>query len=116
MRHLSSNAALLEEAPALSELRVEAITDYQSFLALEPAWKALAERAGNDHPFLEFDWARAWWESFGGGKKLYVLVVKDGDQPVGIAPLLLSRQRMYGLKLRHSSSFTTTTPGGVISW
>lgn len=110
MKKRSSGIAVIEQAPAVCRLRVEAITDYQSLLALEPAWNQLADQAGVDHPF-QFDWVRTWWEHFGGGKKLLVLVVRDGDQPQAIAPLLLNRQRMYGLKLRQLEFFhNDTTP------
>jgi CelD/BcsL family acetyltransferase involved in cellulose biosynthesis len=42
----------------------------------------------------------AWWQSFGAGKKLHVLVVKTGDRPVAIAPLMMAEGRMYGIKVR----------------
>lgn len=111
MRRQTSGAGGLVRTPAVSKLRVEAVTDYQGLLALEPAWNALLERAGVDHPFLEFDWVRTWWECFGGGKKPYVLVAWDGDEPVAIAPLLRSCQRTYGLKLRQLEFFQNDHTG-----
>jgi CelD/BcsL family acetyltransferase involved in cellulose biosynthesis len=111
MKRRSSSIAVLGRAPAVSRLRVETVGDYQSFLALEPAWNRLMERAGVEHPFLEFEWARTWWESFGGGKRLFLLLVWDGGELRAIAPLLLNRQRMYGLKLRQLELFHNDQAG-----
>lgn len=90
-------------APA--KIRVETISDYQAFLDLEPVWNQVAEAAGLDHPFLEHAWVRTWWECFGGGSTLQILVLKAGDQTVAIAPLILTRIRMWGIKVRRLGFF-----------
>lgn len=82
------------------DLRVETVFDYGSFLELEPVWNRLVEEAGIDHPFLKHEWVRAWWDSFGKGKTLYILVVRAGEEIIAIAPLMASRVRMYGLNVR----------------
>lgn len=82
------------------DLRVETISDYRSFVNLEGDWNRLVEEAGIDHPFLKHEWVRAWWDSFGKGKTLHILVVRAGEETVAIAPLMASRARMYGLKVR----------------
>ena len=91
-------------APAISDVRVETISDYKSFLDLEPVWNDLVEAAGIDHPFLTYEWVRTWWECFGEGKQLHILVVKDGTGPIAIAPLMVSHGRMYGLRVRQIES------------
>src|SRR5437867_3863902 len=68
------------ETPGTS-LRVETITDSRTFMELEPAWTALLEEARVSHPFATHAWVRTWWECFGDGKELHVLVVKAGDRP-----------------------------------
>ncbi|MDP9055242.1 MAG: GNAT family N-acetyltransferase, partial [Acidobacteriota bacterium] len=75
------------------------------FLALEDAWRALLERAGVTHPFLEHAWARTWWECFGSGSRLYVIVVGEGDAPIAIAPLIITPVRMFGIRLRRLGFF-----------
>ena len=90
-------------APA--KIRVETISDYQAFLDLEPVWNEVAEAAGLDHPFLEHAWVRTWWECFGGGSTLQILVLKAGDQTMAIAPLILTRIRMWGIKVRRLGFF-----------
>jgi CelD/BcsL family acetyltransferase involved in cellulose biosynthesis len=86
-------------------LRVEAVTGYEAFLELEPAWNRLVDEAGIDHPFLEHVWVRTWWECFGSGSTLHILVVKAGDEPIAIVPLILTRVRMWGIPVRRLGFF-----------
>lgn len=87
------------------DLRVETVSSYKSFLELEPLWNRLVEAAGIDHPFLEHLWVRTWWECFGAGSKLHILVVKAGNQPVAIAPLIWTPIRMWGITVRRLGFF-----------
>ena len=82
------------------QLHVESISDYPSFLSLEPVWTDLADHAGIDHPFLSFDWVRTWWECFGAGKELHILTVHAGRDLIAIAPLMLAQGWMDGFRLR----------------
>jgi CelD/BcsL family acetyltransferase involved in cellulose biosynthesis len=89
-----------EKAFRPGEWTIEVITEYPDFVGLEDAWNALVERAGVDHPFLRHEWIRAWWESFGEGKKLHIVTLRSRDELVAIAPLMLTRARIYGLSVR----------------
>jgi CelD/BcsL family acetyltransferase involved in cellulose biosynthesis len=84
----------------MTALHVDVIRDEAAFLAMGPEWDALVERAGIDHPFLRHDWVRTWWECFGSGKDLYVVAVRRGERLVGLAPLMRTRSRMYGMPVR----------------
>jgi len=88
------------KATAGPPLSVERVTEFSTFLALQPLWNRLCDDAGIDHPFLRHEWIRTWWECFGAGKELFVLLVKSGQEIIAIAPLMLGRARMYGLKVR----------------
>jgi CelD/BcsL family acetyltransferase involved in cellulose biosynthesis len=81
-------------------LRVDIIGDFDSFLSLKTSWDALVASAGVDHPFVSHEWIRAWWESFGGDRTLHIVVAREGDTIVGIAPMLEETERFYGFKLR----------------
>ena len=95
----------LEKAAVRAAIRIEAITGQQSFLDLEPVWNEVAEAAGLDHPFLEYAWVHTWWESFGAGSTLHVLVLRAGDRPIAIAPLIVTPIRMWGIKVRRLGFF-----------
>jgi len=88
------------------EFEVEAISDYPSFLDLEKVWNDLVEQSGIDHPFLRHEWVRTWWECFGVGKQLHILVVRADKEPIAIAPFMWTVERMYGFKVRRLQSIS----------
>jgi len=83
----------------------ETISDAQAFLDLEPAWNELVRAAGIEHPFLEHAWVRTWWECFGAGSTLHLVIVKEGEQLIAIAPLISTRIRMFGIPVRRLGFF-----------
>ena len=105
MACLATARPLPGAVPVQAEIRVETISDYQAFLDLEPVWNEVAEAAGLDHPFLEHAWVRTWWECFGASSTLRILVLKADDQTVAIAPLILTRIRLWGIKVRRLGFF-----------
>jgi len=105
MACLAIAGPLQQAAPVPAEIRVETVSDYKALLNLEPVWNEVAEAAGLDHPFLEHAWVRTWWECFGAGSTLRILLVKAGDQTVAIAPLILTPIRMWGIKVRRLGFF-----------
>ncbi len=84
-------------APAIA---VDTVSDYAGFLRLEPVWNRLAEAAKIDHPFLTHSWTRVWWNCFGADARLNILVIQADGEPVAIAPMMVSHDRVYGFKLR----------------
>ena len=105
MTCLATEANVPEASGVHAEIRVQTVSDYQEFLDLEPVWNQIAEAAGLDHPFLEHAWIRTWWECFGAGSTLQILVLKTGDQPIAIAPLIVTPIRMWGIKVRRLGFF-----------
>lgn len=81
-------------------LAVELIRDYGAFIELGPVWNRLVDAAGIDHPFIRHEWVRTWWDCFDHGGRLYILVVKQGGEPIAIAPLMIDRGRVYGCSVR----------------
>ncbi len=84
----------------MTPVRIEVVSSADALAAIGPAWDRLVGQAGITHPFLTHDWILSWWESFGAGRKLHVLLVWEGDELIGIAPLMISRARMYGFPVR----------------
>jgi glycosyltransferase involved in cell wall biosynthesis len=87
----------------------ELVRDYDSFVALEHEWNDAVERAQIPHPFLRHEWVRTWWDSFASprfarsghaGTELHVIVVRDQEHIVGIAPLMRDSAVVYGLPVR----------------
>jgi CelD/BcsL family acetyltransferase involved in cellulose biosynthesis len=84
----------------MNALRVEVVGDRNSLLAIGREWDALVTRAGIEHPFLSHDWVRTWWECFGADNELYILAVRSGEDLIGLAPLMRTRTRAYGVPIR----------------
>jgi len=102
-----SSAVIAQPVPVpyvRSGPRVEVVSDHAALLRLKPAWDELVAQAGVEHPFLGHEWTSTWWECFGAGKELHVLLVRDGARLVALAPLMRSETRMYGLRVRRLGS------------
>jgi CelD/BcsL family acetyltransferase involved in cellulose biosynthesis len=76
------------------------VTDYETFVRLEPEWNDAVSRAHVPHPFLLHKWFRTWWDCFGAGRRLHIIVVRDRADIVAIAPLMTEQVHMYGLTVR----------------
>jgi CelD/BcsL family acetyltransferase involved in cellulose biosynthesis len=59
--------------------------------ALQTDWDALVERAPTATVYQTWEWNDAWWQAFRARKKLRLLLVHDGSDLVGIAPMYVSR-------------------------
>jgi CelD/BcsL family acetyltransferase involved in cellulose biosynthesis len=86
-------------------IHVETVSTLVEFLDLEEQWDELVRASGADHPFLHHGWIRTWWECFGAGSTLHILVVKAGSRIIAIAPLILTPVRMWGIRVRRLGFF-----------
>jgi CelD/BcsL family acetyltransferase involved in cellulose biosynthesis len=84
----------------MSAISVDVINDYSTFVRLEHRWNETVDRAALTHPFLRHEWLRSWWDSFGQGRTLAVMVVRAGNRILALAPLMLETARMYGVPVR----------------
>jgi CelD/BcsL family acetyltransferase involved in cellulose biosynthesis len=101
----AATAGVLAKAtPVDSNMAVELVSDYEHLVGLRLEWEALLAKSGADHPFMSHDWICAWWESFGAGKILYVVLVRSAGNLIAAAPLMLSEERMFGLRMRRLGS------------
>jgi CelD/BcsL family acetyltransferase involved in cellulose biosynthesis len=62
------------------------------------------ERCEADAVFMSQAWLGTWWECFGSGKHLHVIVVYAGGELVGAAPMMITTSRPYGFKVRRLES------------
>ena len=97
---LASVAASSEPHVASGGCSVDVVTDYGAFLELEAEWNETVDRAGVVHPFLRHEWVRTWWDCFGAGARLYIVVVRAGSRIIAIAPLMRETAQMYGMPVR----------------
>lgn len=69
-------------------IRVEEINSFKDFLSIKEEWNDLLENSPNDMVFLRHEWIKVWWESFGRNKRLTILLARDKDELLAIAPLM----------------------------
>jgi CelD/BcsL family acetyltransferase involved in cellulose biosynthesis len=81
-------------------LTIEAITDVDKLAQIEHEWNNLLKVNQTKTVELCYDWQITHWKNFHDQASLYVLIVKDGDSIVGIAPLKRTYIRTYGIMLR----------------
>ncbi len=87
-----------DEAPPA--FTTEVVRDPETFDSLEHEWNEAVARAQTSHPFLSHEWFRTWWECFGNGRALHLVIVRSGTAIVAIAPLMIEQVQMYGLSVR----------------
>ncbi len=75
-------------------LRVSVVTEAAEFAALRTRWNALLRESRSDCVFLTWEWLHTWREHLGSTVSLHVLLVWDGDELVGIAPLAQRHARL----------------------
>lgn len=69
--------------------------------ALAPCWNRLLSASRADTVFLTWEWLDAWVQTFlAPGRELFVLVVREGDEIVGLAPWYLARSAGFVLPVR----------------
>lgn len=96
---------------------VEVVRTDDDFVALRPEWTAACLAAPQSNVFLTWEWASTWWEHYGTGCELHVVVMRDDDGIVGIAPLHRSQ---IGLGPLASTVLQRISPeagdyGGIVS-
>jgi len=74
-------------------VEVSKIDSLEELRGLKPFWDKLLIQNETQNIFLAFDWLNAWWSTFGKDYNLYVLVAKDQDEVVGLAPFMQTKTR-----------------------
>jgi CelD/BcsL family acetyltransferase involved in cellulose biosynthesis len=84
-----------------SNPNVHLIEDEQSFAAMAPRWRALLARCIDANTFLSHEWLYHWWTAYRPVARQSILLVEDTEGAlIGIAPLMLARERRYGVPVR----------------
>lgn len=79
-------------------MNIEFLTHEDRIRALIPAWRTLHEQHSKSL-FTHPEWIMCWWEFLGkpSGCRLFIAVVKKGEELAGLAPLVISRRK--GLRI-----------------
>lgn len=76
-------------------MKVTEVNNLSDLFSLRDIWNNLLKRSGVDNVFSTFEWISTWWKYFGdSNKKLFILVVEDNKDIIGIAPLVVDKKRI----------------------
>ncbi len=81
-------------------MKIEEIKTTRGLAAIADEWKQLQEACSPLTPFQTWEWNSLWWQHFGRGKSLRLILFREAETKklCGVAPLYISRHR--GLPLR----------------
>ena len=78
-------------------LFIEEIRDTVRLKSLANKWNNILSQSESDSIFLTWEWVFNWWQVYGNGKELRVLVVKDQHEDiVAIAPFYIHTKTFFG--------------------
>lgn len=75
------------EPRARTMLKLDIVESVKGFAALKEDWNRLADNFSGGNVFLTWEWQYTWWSHFGEGKQLHLIIVRDGEKAVAIAPM-----------------------------
>lgn len=81
----------------MQKITVEQIDKEDDFLKLREEWNNLLQQSRSNTIFLTWEWLYTWWEIFKKGRKLFILLAKENEEIIGIAPLLKRRVYYFGI-------------------
>ena len=81
-------------------ISVEKVTTRADFAALESEWNELLCHSASNAITLTHQWLLTWWDVFGQDRELNLIVVREGELLIGIAPFLRRAVRRFGLPFR----------------
>lgn len=78
----------------MQDISYRVINDFSDISLEKKMWDRLLEKGPTDEVFLTKEWLQTWWEVYGRGKLLIVLV-EINNKPVAIAPMFADSGMVY---------------------
>lgn len=78
-------------------LSIEKVSDIERFAALKDEWDSVLDNSNSASITLSWKWLYTWWQVFGEDRQLSILLARNGDRLVGIAPLQERSVQYYGM-------------------
>lgn len=83
----------MPDLPAMAGVRTTRLERWDNLPGLEAAWSGLLDRCPASSVFQSFPWHRCWWRAFGEPHELAVVLAYSGARLVGIAPMMVTREK-----------------------
>lgn len=81
---------------SVSSIKIELIRNKEQFDQIREEWTKLVEQA-ESYLFQTYEWQRNWWKYFGQPGMLHVLVFRENDEVIAIAPLFVDAIQRRGI-------------------
>jgi CelD/BcsL family acetyltransferase involved in cellulose biosynthesis len=81
---------------AVANLKARVISSFDDPAVAPSWWNRLLTRGHSDSVNLTWEWQRNWWNTFGRGRLLLVIIERDGE-PICIAPLFAEHGMVYNI-------------------
>ncbi len=88
-----------DKEKAKEMFKVEEIRSKEQFRGLHTIWQNLLEKSEKHSPFLTHEWFWCCLLAYSKNKELFILVLRNGTEVVGIAPLWLYKDVVRGVKV-----------------
>lgn len=76
------------------------INSFEGLNRYKEQWNALLQNSDSNEVFMTYEFCRSWWDAYGQGRELLVLLAKENSKLVGVAPLNINVRQRFGLKKR----------------
>jgi CelD/BcsL family acetyltransferase involved in cellulose biosynthesis len=81
-------------------MKITYVDKYKDFLGLEKIWNGTLQKCENSSIFSTWEWLTLWWKYFGIDKELVLLLAENNGKIIGIAPLMYSVNKLFGLRIK----------------
>jgi hypothetical protein len=81
--------------------RFELLTSFEQAVKYKSDWDALVKEMPSVSPCITYEWLSTWWHCLNDDRKeLQIVVMKNHDKVIAIAPLMIIKFRFLFLKIR----------------
>jgi peptidoglycan/xylan/chitin deacetylase (PgdA/CDA1 family)/CelD/BcsL family acetyltransferase involved in cellulose biosynthesis len=77
-------------------VEITLISRWEELQAISREWNEVLANSLEDTLFLTWEWISAWWNHYGSGRQLFVLLAEKQGRLVGIAPFYVYEVKKYG--------------------
>ncbi len=75
-------------------MEIKVIDSIEELLFYKAEWERILQVINNNVLFLELDWIKHWWKYFGDKHQMFVLMIINDREIIGICPLMLTKKRV----------------------
>jgi len=76
-------------------MRISIIHNKSELTPFINKWNEILRENKNTNPYVTIDWISGWWDFFGRGREMCILMLSDGGEAVGFCPLMWIKKHFY---------------------